>query len=915
MMLSLLCRMRRSALALPLMTCLLAPVSLAQPDAATAKGGPNAAALAKAAEKPSPYPKFDEVTKDLKPSEGLFTLYRADTSDKDADPEVLMARIPRNLLDTDLLFATSISRGGYFTSWMWNDYLVQFRKSGEYVLLVTPDVRYVSDNSNPVSDVVKRTYNEQILAAVKIKTMAGADPVIDLNDLLKSDIAGVAFMAGRGKALRRELSTWEKVKAFPDNVLIDVNLAMKGQEEGSYLGVSYAFRRLPKLGSYSPRKADPRVGYFLTARQDWTKKPGERELFDRYINRWQLEKRDPSLELSPPKKPIVFVIEKTVPIQWRRWVRKGIEDWNQAFEKIGYTDAIIVQQQTDDNEFSSYDPEDARYNFFRWIVSGTAFARGPSRVDPRTGEILDADIIMDDSFVRVFMQRFDIYSPGKIAAMKSPEFEALVQAYPDLFPALQDSPFQKLMGKDDQDLPISDELLREALHRLGHDGQHVCTHAYGMQHQLSMLQAALLATGTGKKLPERFIGEAICEVVTHEVGHTLGLRHNFKGSNWLSLDEVRRRRDNTDEPTVASVMDYNPLLFFKGDMPDTVRHFITPCIGPYDEFAIEYGYKDLKGKEDEELAKIAARGTETALNYATDEDTMSIFSPDPTSNRYDMGSDPLGWAKVRMELCDDLSKNLTEWSVNTGEPLYYATSAFNALWFERLRNFEYVARIIGGQYVNRDFKGDPNQRPPFQLVSADTQRSAMKLLGETILSDSFFTFDPATLNALAPQRWSHWGMSDAMRVDYPIHERVAAAQSYVLSDILNPITLQRIYDAELKAPADERFPVAEVLTGTRDMVWGDLAKLPNGSDQKPAISSIRRTLQREYLDMMVGMAQSRPGALMSADLHAMVRQALRELSEQIGRVSAERRDFATKAHLNECKSRIDRVLDAQFIAR
>ena len=854
---------------------------------------------------------IDEVTKGMGTLDGLFTLYRFNPSDKKHDPEKLFAKIPSKLLGEDILFATSISRG-QAAGYMWGDALIRFEVVGEQLKLVTPDLRYVRKGGDPVTEAVERTYTDEFLTAVPIVAMSPkGDVVIDMERLLKSNLADVSSMGGR---IRPELSTWSKVKVFPDNVLIDVDLALAGGEGGKSVGVSYSFRRLPKLGSYSPRVADPRVGYFLTAQMDWSKKHNERDIFDRYIHRWKLEKRDPSLELSPPKEPIVFIIEKTVPIQWRRWVRNGIEEWNRAFEKIGYTGAIEVQQQTDSNEFANHDPEDARYNFLRWGVSGRAFAMGPSRADPRTGQILDADILFDDAFVRAWMYEFDVYGPTAMADVKGPGFREWMDEHPELVPAFLSEQF----AAEEQDPEWQS---REWLEHEMHDhGRCTCSYAAGMQRQLALAHHTLIATGYGqKKLPERIIGEAIQEIVTHEVGHTLGLRHNFKGSSWLTLDEIMRRRAETDEPTTASIMDYTPLLFFAGDDIEHVRHFTTPTIGPYDDWAIEYGYATEKGKSEAEMLKeIASRCTERELQYATDEDTQWVNSPDPLVNRYDLSDDPIAYAKSRIELVDKLMSNITEWALQDGQPRYHLTRAFNVLWSERINNLDYVSRLVGGQYFYRDNQGDPGARPPFVLVEPEKQRAALKYLGETVFTDGFFRVDPDLLNMLAPSRWSHWGSRTPSRLDFAIHENIRAMQTMSLLNLTAPVVLQRIYDAELKTNGDDKFTAAELITTLSDTVWPQLDGKRRGpfTDANPLISSIERNLQQAYLFIILSSANARPGSTMSADLQSMIRLSLRELSGKIEKTLGDSEvDFASRAHLVECKSRIDRTLDATYQAR
>lgn len=916
-----------SLMALPAIVGLTFPVAAFGQEEVAAGKPPAAKADDGKPDKPKRFPELKDVIKDMQTMPGLFTLYRYDPGDKQRDPEKLLCKIPQKLLNEDLLFATSISRGGSLTGWMWNTHLIRWEIAGKHLKMVTPDTRYVHKKGQPVTDVVERTYNDRYIASVPIVSMTpGGDPVIDLGALLKSDLANVSFMGG---GVRAELSKWNKVKVFPDNILIDVDLALGSRQGGKMVGVAYAFRGLPKLGSYEPRVADDRIGYFLTARMDWSKKPDARDTFDRYINRWQLEKRDASLELSPPKKPITFIIEKTVPIQWRRWVREGILEWNKAFEQIGFVDAVVVQQQTDDNEFANYDPEDARYNFFRWIVSGRGFAMGPSRVDPRTGQILDADIIMDDAFVRSYVYDFDLHAPGTVQELKGPGFKLWSERYPEL---AEQAFLRRFVETQDEEFRLI-EIAREKLRA---NGQHVCTYATGLQQQMALVRNALIATGSGKKLPERFIGEAIRESVTHEVGHTLGLRHNFKASSWLSLEEIKQRRDNTDEPTCASVMDYNPLLFFDGDEPDKVRHFVTPTIGPWDYWVIEYGY-GVPGKgqsEKEMLAEVAGRCTQHELAYATDEDTMGTFSPDPASNRFDMSAEPLAWAQSRIALSDALLPDLLEWAVKDGESRYHARRAFQTLWFEKARNFEFIARLVGGQYFYRDHKGDPDARPAFVLVDAEAQRAALKMLGETVFNDAFFKIDPTLLNELAPSRWSHFGSSAGTRLDFPVHDWVAMLRAWTLVDLMSPAVLQRIYDAEPKSTEQDKLTAAEYVTTLRDMIWAELAQPVKKSytDAEPYVSSLRRGLQRDYLNLILVQARARPGVYVSADLNGMLRYALRELSDNIGKLlygsqpagtdlskdmpfRAKQFDFASRAHLMECKSRIDRALEAQFTDR
>lgn len=872
----------------------------------------------------SDQPSFETVVKDMQPLPGLFTLYRYKPEDTTKDQSKLIAVIPKALLRQDLLMATSISRGPMM-GYQWSDYLVRWEQVGRRLILSVPDTRYVETPGQPVTDAVSRTYTASFLAALPVLTTTPAgDPVVDLSPMLMGRTVDLPSPAGTEP--RRDLSRYTKVKSFPDNVLIDVDLAFANRQgQGSTIGISYAFRRLPNLKTYQPRIADERVGYFTTVRQDWNTKYTERNNIVRYINRWNIKKKDPSLELSPPDKPIVFIIEKTVPLQWRRFVKEGIEEWNKAFEKIGIVGAIVVQQQTDDNEFADVDPEDARYNFIRWIVTGRPFAMGPSRADPRTGQILDADIIFDDSMLRLQVDDFDVFGPKGTASQNGPELLQFIDENPSFAPMGQD--LEEIREQSEMQRGITPAARAQATGVIPPqrvDPQRaVCNYAVGLRHQIAFTNLAMLATPTGKKIPERFIGSALRETVAHEVGHTLGLRHNFKASAWLTIDEIKQRRKNTDEPTTASVMDYNALLFFPGDEPEKVRHFASPTIGPYDYWAIEYGYRaptQQDGNETEMLKKIAERGTARELAYLTDEDTMGPSSVDPDSNRWDMSADPIAWAAMRTELADNLLKNIREWAVKPDHPNYELRNYFATVLFERTRNFEYVSRIVGGQTFHRNRVGDPDARPALVPIDPARQRAALDYLGRTVFNDSFFNTDPSLLNELVAPRWWDWSARPPARIDFPIHQAVLNLQNRALANLVMPPVLQRIYDAELKTVDENKYTAAEHLRRLREIVFGDLKPGPQPyTDAKPFISSTRRNLQMQYLNYLLASAESKPGSLMSADLQSLVRFSLRELSQEMSAAlksgdGKNKLDLASRAHLTEARSRIERVLEAPAIS-
>ncbi len=965
-----------------------------------------------AAEGEKAFPPFEEVTKDMEAHKGLFTLwwYAADAKDKDS--EKLLCQVPASFLGEKFMLSTSFSGGGFFTGFPLDERVVKWEILDKQLVLVQPETQYVTNAEQTVTDVVRRTYPDRIRVAVPIVTKsAGGDPVIDLGALLKSEFANIGwmsfsptgFMLGGG-GINAALSKWTTRKPFPDNVELGVELAVSQSDPpGSYEKkmVHYSFWRL-KSTDYTPRVADDRVGYFLTTNQDWSKPTDARDIFNRYVDRWPLVKRDPKLALCEPKQPIIFYIEKTVPVQFRRAVRDGILEWNKAYEKVGFLNAVEVRQQTDDNEYKDYDPEDMRYSFFRWIVTGAGFAMGPHRANPFTGEVYDADIIFDDSMVRYFEQSAQQNLPAAALAMKlnDPAREEFFQRFPQWQRPQQDW--------EDFDFGLSREAqLRAALRqRLRARGHICCDYAEGMQHQAAVAGAVL--AGQPPEVIERFLYDLIKEVVMHEVGHTLGLRHNFKASSIYSLDEIQRRR-TTGQALVGSVMDYNPALFFKDKAAD--GHFVTPTLGPYDYWAIEYGYRpfddtyaagkkqdhappadEKQSKESGEkkgegkavaksaapeskvevkvtkpeippevlaqmppevrdqvkkametgvspemgggrtpapdsgpafkaapsgeagmLAEIAARAAEPELAYATDEDTTSL-SCDPRTNRFDMGADPVEWARMRIELVNRRLDTILEWAVKDTESWYHLRDAFTTLVLEKTIALDYVGRYVGGQYFNRTHRGDPDAPAPFQLVDAKRQREALAFIEQQAFSDQFFQFSPELLNHLAPSRWWHEGTSINFSMDFPVHRIISSLQWWQLVDRLDPNLLRRLHDAELKAPDGDKFTVAEYVQRLQKACWGDVcdaerAKKDAWTDAKPFVSSIRRSLQREYLGVMEPLVRTPPGRVVSPDLHALVRYSLQKLSGELDVVlKTGKLDFASEAHVSTCKSRIDRML-------
>ncbi len=867
---------------------------------------------AKAPDKPKPdFPPFDEVMKDYKQVPTAETPFITLWQNKKTDS--LRAQVPGSLIGKQFLVAASMSGGPVATGFQLDHFLAYFERMNKDLILMQVDPRYVEGGDNPVADVIKRSYGgDIIMRKVPIITMNGSDPVIDLDGMFKTDFLSLGGSFGGG--ISSDLSKWSSIKAFPENIELSVDLAMMQRGEGRRMLFHYSISKIPESANgYKPRTADDRIGYFLTVRKDWSKDHDASTLFNRYVNRWRLEKRDPTAEFSAPKNPIVWYIEKTVPLKYRRWVKEGILEWNKAFEKCGYLDAIeVIQQEDYDARTKDLDPEDVRYNFFRWIVTGRAFAMGPSRAHPLTGQILDADIVFDDAMARSYVMSYNRLTGGddKWEAF-NPYLEDFYNNFPRYrFRTARERLLPNVTVQEDPYAEFEKALMRRMFER----GRPICECAAGMANQMQFAGVALEAAGLGRN-SEEFMGQIIKEVVMHEVGHCLGLRHNFKASTWLPMKDIAS--GTAVEANVGSVMDYNPAIV--APRGEEQGNFTTRTIGPYDYWAIEYGYRPV-GKpysdEKEMLGKIASRVAEAGLDYATDEDTMGILSADPYSNRFDMGKDVSSYAKDQIKLINSLLEDLSKWAVKDGESFYKLRRAFSTIMGQRARVVGFVARFPGGQVINRDHKADPNGRTPVAMVPAQDQRDALKFVCENVFAEDAYKIDPELISHLGPGRYNHWDSDEFdFFVDFNVHDFVAGAQYQVLTTMMNPFTIGRVHDNQVKFESpDEAYTLAEHMNGITDAIWSELDDSGRrGTDEKPYINSFRRNLQRNHLDELMTMVLSEPGGIVPADANAIARLAVTKLSSKIEKALKDGKvDTASEAHLADVKTRIDKALEAHY---
>jgi hypothetical protein len=849
------------------------------------------------AQAPTPPQKtpFETLTQGMRRIDGMWTLYQKDQT---LLAELSPAQLSQNYMVL-VSIAKGISSGRVIGGMTWqtgdDDVVWTFNKVGEKLHVVQRNFRFRANPGTPEATAVSQAYSDSILYALPILTTSPTGGLlVDVTRLFMSDDWGIGRAIGPGFFFAPDRSTWAKVKGFDRNVELQVAAVYQGSapirtvadSRGVQVNVHYSISLLGN-SSYRPRIADDRVGYFLTVLKDFSDK-NDPDHFVRYINRWDLQKKDPAARISPPVKPIVFHIERTLPVALRPIVWSGIEEWNKAFEKLGFSNAVQLRQQEDGD---TWDPEDVNYNTFRWITADAGFAMGPSRVHPGTGQILDADIIFDAGFLQSWKTSYETYDQAMVAELMGGA------------PTAADTTLGKLM-----------------MH--GHSHQHnatPCQYCKGKTHQMAFATAVWLARNDDfaarKPIPEELLQQGLKEVVMHEVGHTLGLRHNFKASAWKTLSEIDDPLQSAAETTIASVMDYAPVNVAAKGARQSLYYPTT--LGPYDYWAIEYGYKPIVGDEAAELKKIASRSGEPGLDYATDEDTRGLIDSDPHVNRFDLGRDPVDYAKRQIGTVNELLPKVVDRAVAPGEGYQRARQMFGMLFGEYWRTLSFVARVPGGIHVNRNHKGDAANRPPYQPVDARKQREAMDVLNEYA-----FNVQPLPaelLNYLASSRWSHWGAQNVARLDYPIHDQVAMMQARILGTLFSPVLLDRLYDGELKQPESaDVYTLAEHLRRLSDGIfseWKATARPGEYTVRKPYIVSFRRNLQRMALQEMVVIASTNVSSV-PEDARNLARMHLGELRDNALTILSAgdvKLDDYTRAHLLDAVERIRKALDVQFV--
>jgi hypothetical protein len=777
--------------------------------------------------------------------------------------------------------AQGIGAGGLFGGTMLNSAegeIVALERHGDRVFLVQRPHRFRAKDDAQVANAVAITFSSSVVESAPIEAIRDDGALVfSAYNWFVGDVSEVSNRVERAAdgnaSFDRARSYVESVKAFPQNTNIRTKLTFRPNDPPSVdsvpdnrslsVSVFHTLAALPER-PMTPRLADDRVGNFNSTHKDFS--DVDSDYFVRYVRRWRLEPGERVGSLVRPVTPITYYIDRTVPEEYRQVFKDGVEAWNAAFESAGWSGAVRALDLPD-----GADPEDIRYATLRWNVSNeTGYgAIGPSVADPRTGEILDADILFESNLFRGQRRTWRSLAGPVMSASQA---------------------FEQALGVGDFDPARAS------------NGTELAGFASALVDQGAVAGLAMIAQGRigpSEPVPSDFVMQAAKWVVMHEVGHTLGLAHNFRSSASTPFDRLHDTAFTGENGVFSSVMEYPNVNVAPGGRPQ--GHYYNTGVGSYDRWVVSYGYTP----DDERAEALAREVADPRHLYGTNAESGGAGALDPSITTYDLSADPLTWGAERAALARSIWTRLPDLVMEDNESYFTVTTAFRNLLREYARGVAPATKYLGGQYLNRDHIGDPNGRMPFENVPVADQRRALRVIVENLFEESAFAIPPALLTHLGSNRWLHWGETNTFgeRLDFPFHEEIVGLQSSSIRQLLDANRLARIRDAETKYGAADVVSIPELMQAMTGAIWAEL-------DQSGAISAIRRDLQRAHLDALAGIVVE-PAEGMPNDARAVARRQLdvlgRRVADRLARPAG--LDDYTRAHLEDVRAAIGRALD------
>ncbi len=759
---------------------------------------------------------ISDKIKSSRKTEGLFTLYQ------DTASGTLQMYIKKDQLGKEFLYQSFSLNGPvslFLNQSMYRlTFLFKISKSFDKLEFSRINTSYYYDPASPMSRTKNTDKPEAVFYSDKVSGEDSTGYLVNVDQLFMSEkmdpvkpaaapsfFTPLTFNLG---GLNTSKSKYFQLRSFPSNTDILVDMAydnpgavISGPDitDARYvrIRVQHSFIEVND-NDFKSRKDDARVGYFtqLTTDQTSTSPVPYKDK----INHWFLQKKDPAAAISEPVEPIVYWIENTTPLEYRQTIMEAGLKWNEAFEKAGFKNAIQMKIMPDS---ADWDPSDIHYNVIRWVASAQPAygAIGLNFVNPKTGQILGADITIEwatGSFIPVIDELYNSNAPAPIK-----------------FPGTNNS------GNVDY--------------------YNNCNLAAEMKAQFVSGLTALEAAGAGPEEITEMHKQFLTYLIMHEMGHTLGLNHNMKSSQMLSPAEVNNKEITRKIGMLGSVMDYPAvnIALNKSKQGD----YYTTKAGPYDLWAIEYGYTPFSETEEAAgLKKILSRSSDPKLAFGNDGDDMR--SPgkgmDPRVNVFDLTNDAISYAEDRLKLINSLMGKLKEKYIKPGNSYAEIRSRYGYLNSQRSQMISAVSRYIGGVYIDRSYPEQDPAGKPYTPVPLATQKKAMNLLTKYVFAPNAFEADAPVFPYLQAQRRGF--NQNTAGDDYRITTVVLNNQVSALAHILNPATLQRITNSRLYG---NQYSTADAMS---DLVKGIFA-----ADLKGNVNVYRQYLQTTFVQFIAGI--------------------------------------------------------------
>ncbi|MEX1136036.1 MAG: zinc-dependent metalloprotease [Balneolales bacterium] len=813
---------------------------------------------------------YTEALKNSRSYEGLFTVYQ-DTLTGETHFEIEEEQLDREYIYFSQT-ADGIVSAGHFRGRYAGNKVVNIRKYYDRIEFVTQNTSFYFDEESPLSKASKANISPSVMVSQEIVAhkedegvyLISSDDIFleeSLSQIKPSALPGAkpgAFTLGN---LSSDRTRYLDIRSYPENTDVLVEYVYENPSpvagggravtDARYISIKFqhTFLEMPD-NDYEPRFEDARVGYFTQQVDDMTSTSPTpyRDL----IHRWNLQKKNPGAERSEPKEPIVWWIENTTPEEFRQPIADGVLAWNEAFEQAGFKNAVQVKVQPDSAE---WDANDIRYNVLRWTSSPRPpFAGyGPSFVNPRTGEILGANVMLEFIFFRRHLLNTELFGTAAL------DFH-----------------------ENDSDHNHKDGTL--------------CNFGFGMQQNLMTGLSVARGAGLEQAEEDRMVNEALKMLALHEVGHTLGLTHNMKASYLHSPESVYDREETKEDGLTGSVMDYG-VVNLSPD-PEIESQYFDVKPGIYDNWAIEFGYSPAAENpkdEEERLDDILSRSNEWGHHLGNDADDMR--SPgkaiDPRVMTYDMSSDPITYSSERIELLQKTTDSIMDRYIKDDESYHELRNIYLVLSGQHGRMAGVITRYIGGIYVDRSLPGQETDTKPFTPVSKKDQQRALQALNKYVFAPDAFDQPAELYNYLQMQRrgFGFYGLTE----DPKIHDRALNIQKKSLDHILHPVVLKRMTDTQLYG---NEYPLAEFMQ--------DLTKGVFETDIKSYVNTFRQNLQIEYVDRLVTMINE--NSSYDSVSKSLALYNLMEIYDMLD--NRPRNDMETIAHSRHLLLNIEKALDA-----